>query len=175
LRIEVTRRPGTARLLPVAEVRRIVREALRAAGAPRAATASVVLAGDVELAELNEAHMGHHGPTDVLSFPLLPPAAFPPHPGQDRDRRMVSESEAAFALPPDVPPHLGDIVVSVERALAQAAEGRGGQQGDESWTPEDELRLLLVHGALHLCGWDHAEPEERDAMRSLERRILGPR
>ena len=39
--------------------------------------------------------------------------------------------------------------------------------------PADELRLLVMHGALHLCGWDHADPEEEAAMRTLERRLLG--
>ncbi|HZL14928.1 MAG TPA: rRNA maturation RNase YbeY, partial [Verrucomicrobiae bacterium] len=38
--------------------------------------------------------------------------------------------------------------------------------------PADELRLLVVHGGLHLCGWDHAEPAEEAAMRALERTIL---
>ena len=55
---------------------------------------------------------------------------------------------------------------------AQATEGRGGQTGDVRWSAEDELRLLIVHGTLHLCGWDHAEPDEETAMRRLERRIL---
>jgi probable rRNA maturation factor len=77
-----------------------------------------------------------------------------------------------FALPPGEPVHLGDIVVSVERAVQQAAEGRGGQTGDIGWSAGDELRLLLVHGTLHLCGWDHAEPAEEAAMRALERSIL---
>jgi probable rRNA maturation factor len=78
-----------------------------------------------------------------------------------------------FVLPPGRRPHLGDVVVSVERAIAQAAEGRGGQTGLVRWSPADELRLLAVHGVLHVCGWDHAEPVERDAMRALERRLLG--
>ncbi len=65
------------------------------------------------------------------------------------------------------------MVVSVERAIRQAVEGRGGQAGDRSWAPADELRLLVVHGGLHLCGWDHAKPVEEAAMRALERSILG--
>ena len=114
--------------------------------------------------------MGKDGPTDVLSFPLLPPDAFPPHPGRERRRR---EPALAFALPPGRRPHLGDIVVSVERAVEQAAEGRGGQTGDVRWDARDELRLLVTHGTLHVCGWDHAEPEEEAAMRALEGRLLG--
>jgi probable rRNA maturation factor len=76
-------------------------------------------------------------------------------------------------LPPGIRPHLGDIVVSVERAIEQAEAGRGGQTGDLRWSAGDELRLLVVHGTLHLCGWDHADPAEEAAMRALERRLLG--
>jgi rRNA maturation RNase YbeY len=61
----------------------------------------------------------------------------------------------------------------VDRAIAQADAGRGGQTSDVRWSPADELKLLAVHGALHLCGWDHAKPEEELAMRALERRLLG--
>jgi probable rRNA maturation factor len=63
-------------------------------------------------------------------------------------------------------------VVSVERAIEQAVDGRGGQTGDLHWAPADELRLLATHGTLHLCGWDHAEPAEEAAMRALETRLL---
>jgi probable rRNA maturation factor len=70
---------------------------------------------------------------------------------------------------------VGDIVISVERAISQAEAGRGGQTGDVAWSAADELRLLLVHGALHLCGWDHAEPAEEAAMRAMERKLLWKR
>ena len=63
--------------------------------------------------------------------------------------------------------------MSVERAIEQAEAGRGGQTGDVRWDARDELRLLVTHGALHVCGWDHAEPDEEAAMRALERRLLG--
>ncbi len=132
------------------------------------------------LAALNRAHMGKSGPTDVLSFPLLPPAAFPPHPrGPSMPAARATTRPAApagadraFLLPPGTRLHLGDIVVSVERAMEQAEAGRGGQAGDARWSPADELRLLVVHGALHLCGWDHAEPVEEAAMRALELEVL---
>jgi probable rRNA maturation factor len=67
---------------------------------------------------------------------------------------------------------LGDVVVSVERAVAQAASGRGGQTGDVRWSAASELRLLLVHGVLHVCGYDHGEPDDERAMRALELAIL---
>jgi probable rRNA maturation factor len=130
----------------------------------------VILSDDRELAELNRQAMGATGPTDVLAFPLLLPGAFPPHRGQDPAVREVRPGD--FARPPGQRIHLGEIVISVERAVAQAREGRGGQTGDVRWSPADELRLLATHGTLHLCGWDHADPDEEGAMRTLEREIL---
>jgi probable rRNA maturation factor len=119
--------------------------------------------------------MGHSGPTDVLSFPFFPPEAFPAHERGlpiSRDPGVAAALKQAFALPPGLRAHLGDVILSVERAIVQAADGRGGQAGDLQWTPAEELLLLAVHGTLHICGWDHAEPVEEAAMRAMERRIL---
>lgn len=168
-RIELTTRPGVPRLLSIDALARLCAAALESARAAGPASLGVILSDDPELAALNLRAMGRRGPTDVLSFPLLPPAAFAPHPGQTRG---TPGPAAAFALPPGARPHLGDIVVSVGRAVAQAHEGRGGQSGDVAWAPADELALLVVHGVLHVCGWDHAEAEEEAAMRALERRIM---
>ncbi|HEY8437431.1 MAG TPA: rRNA maturation RNase YbeY [Candidatus Limnocylindrales bacterium] len=174
-RIDPTVRPTVARPLPlaVAALAEAIARALDAAGAPSPASVGLILSDDVELASLNATHLAHAGPTDVLSFPLLPPESFPAHPGDtDRGPALRANSPAAFAGPPGRRVHLGDIVVSVERAAAQAAGGLGGQTGDVRWSTADELRLLVTHGALHLCGWDHADPAEEAAMRALERRLL---
>ncbi len=168
-RVEVEERPGTPRVIPMRSLARSIAAALSAAGAPAPASIDLILSDDRELAELNAAHLGHEGPTDVLSFPLLPPVAFAAHSGQDPRLRSAVEP---FALPPGRRVHLGDIVVSVERAIEQANAGRGGQTGDRRWSPGDELRLLVRHGTLHICGWDHARPEEESAMRELEQRML---
>ncbi len=169
-RIDVTPRPRAPRLVATAVLARTIGAALDAAGAPTPASIGLVLSDDRELAELDRIHMGKAGPTDVLSFPLLPPEAYPPHSGSPG----TSGPEAVrFVLPPGRRVHLGDIVVSVERAIAQAEGGRGGQTGDVRWSSADELRLLVTHGALHICGWDHAESVEEAAMRALERRLLG--
>jgi probable rRNA maturation factor len=170
-RIDVVVDPGVARILPVTRrsLARSIAAAFEAASAPHPASVGLTLAGDRELASLNADHMGHAGATDVLSFPLLPAERFA------RSRATpVSAPAPEFVLPPRVRVNLGDIVVSVERAIDQAHAGRGGQTGDVRWSPADEMRLLVTHGALHLCGWDHADPDEEAAMRALEGRLLGP-
>ena len=168
-RIDVELRDGAPRIVAASALARTAAAALGAAGAPGPASLGLILSDDAELAELNAAHMGKHGPTDVLSFPLLPPSAFPDHPGKDA---AASPEDEPFPLPPGARCHLGDIVVSVERAIGQAEEGRGGQTGDIRWDARDELRLLVTHGTLHVCGWDHAEPAEEASMRALERELL---
>lgn len=174
-RIDVTVRPGVRSPASRHRVAAAVKAALDAAGAPGPASIGVVLSADAELAQLNSMHMGHDGPTDVLSFPFFPPEAYPAHArggDQQRDPWVAAALMQAFALPPGLRAHLGDIIVSVERAIAQAEQGRGGQTGDVKWDSSDELLLLAVHGTLHICGWDHAEPVEEAAMRTLERGVL---
>jgi probable rRNA maturation factor len=170
-RIDVQPRPGIPVVIAYRALARAVAAALGAAGAPTPASIGLILSDDRELAELDAAHLGHEGPTDVLSFPLLPPTAFLPHAGQDPTPRLPG---VPFALPPGRRLDLGDIVISVERAVEQATQGRGGQTGDQRWTPADELRLLVTHGVLHICGWDHADPTEEAAMRALEQDLLRP-
>jgi probable rRNA maturation factor len=168
-RIDITIRPETPRIVSGRALADSIARALTAGGALSPGAVGLTLTGDAELSELNEHHMNVSGPTDVLSFPILPPEVFPHHEGQPTSRRTAARR---FPLPAGVRQPIGDIVVSVERAIEQAHAGRGGQTGDVRWSPADELRLLVTHGALHLCGWDHADSAEEAAMRSLERRLL---
>jgi probable rRNA maturation factor len=186
-RVDLTLREAVTAPVTGSVLARCIAAALSAAAAPSPASIGLILSDDAELAELNAAHLGKRGPTDVLSFPLLPPEAFPEHPGTDRaagtgldvppppggtDRAAGTGLD--FPLPPGQRRHLGDIVISVERAIEQAEAGRGGQTSDVRWSAADELRLLVTHGTLHICGWDHAEPIEETAMRALETRLLAP-
>ena len=161
-RIDLEVRAGVRTPLAGSVVARTAATALDAVDAPAPASIGLILSDDTELAQLNETHMGVTGPTDVLSFPLLPPSSF-----------RSGAPEPTVPRPPRTRIHLGDIVVSVERAAEQAATGRGGQTGDVRWSAEDELRLLVTHGVLHICGWDHASPDEEAAMRDMEQRLLG--
>ena len=170
-RIDLTVRDGVESPIPAAALSRAIAVALSAARAPKPASIGLILSDDAELTALNADHLGKQGSTDVLSFPLLTPEAFPPHRGaaaRKRDRASAPD----FPVPPGRRQHLGDIVISVERAVEQAETGRGGQTGDVLWSAGDELRLLATHGALHICGWDHAEPVEESAMRTLEAQLL---
>ncbi len=174
-RIDITIRPGVPHVVSRHKVAAAVRAALDAAGAPGPASIGIVLSADCELADLNALHMGASGATDVLSFPFFPPEAFPPHERgvpMPRDPWVAAALKQAFALPPGLRAHLGDVIVSVERAIAQAEQGRGGQTGNLAWTATEEMLLLTVHGTLHVCGWDHAEPVEEAAMRTLEQHVL---
>ena len=161
-RIDLDVRDGVRTPLARTVLARTAATALDAIDAPGPASIGLILSDDAELARLNERHMGATGATDVLSFPLLPPSAF-----------RSGAPEPSVPRPPGSRIHLGDIVVSVERATEQAASGRGGQTGDVRWSTADELRLLITHGVLHLCGWDHASPDEEAAMRQMEQRLLG--
>lgn len=167
-RTDLIRRAGVEQPLSGVAIARQVRRALEAAGAPEPGSVTVVLTDDEELADLNQAHMGHDGPTDVLSFPMLEPEEFGRARAMRRRRTGVGDRGPRRT-------HVGDIAISVERAIEQAREGRGGQTGDVRWSAADELRLLVTHGTLHLCGRDHAMPDEEAEMRALERQLLSAR
>jgi probable rRNA maturation factor len=117
----------------------------------RGATVSLSLVRDPEMRALNREHRQKDAPTDVLSFPLYQPDAFE-RKGKTRPRAGVAGERM-----------LGDIVISVDTAQAQATEY------DASL--EREVERLLIHGVLHLCGHDHLRAGERRVMEAEERRL----
>lgn len=123
---------------------RTVSAALQAEGRP-AAEVTLVVTGDEAVADLNRRYRGIDGPTDVLSF-------------------AAQEATPGFVSAPEMARYLGDIVIALPFVKRQAAElGR---------SLADELRLLSVHGVLHLLGYDHAEPGEEKAMWARQDAIL---
>jgi len=101
---------------------------------------SIILTDDSRLHELNLNYLGVDAPTDVLSFP-------------------ASETD-----PETGARYIGDILISVPRAQAQA---------DAAGHPlEAEVQLLVVHGVLHLIGHDHAEAEDKARMWKAQTEIL---
>jgi probable rRNA maturation factor len=167
-RARIVRRRRGGITVTSTELRALVERALRVSGAPKSGEAVITLVDDSEITALNESQMKKRGATDVLSFPLLEPTAYPARPGTVR--RAAHKVSAPIITNETLP--LGDIVISIDRAIAQAREGHGGTDGATSHAPADELRLLAVHGALHLCGWDHRTPAGRTAMWAEQERIL---
>ena len=155
-RARVTRQRRGGVSITSTELSALVARALRRAGAPANGEAVLTLVDDATIAKLNATHMGKRGPTDVLSFPLIDPRDFPAR----ASARSASTRQRGVAA--QVP--IGDIVISVDRAIEQARDGRGGTDGATKHSVADEVRLLAVHGALHLCGWDHATPASQAAM-----------
>lgn len=122
---------------------RLLEEAARAAldlSAAPDADLTILLTGDEEIRALNRDFLGHDYPTDVLSFPA-------DEPDPETGRR-----------------YLGDVVISLPRAIEQAA-ARGH-------TVEAEAQLLVVHGVLHLLGHDHAEADEKARMWTAQAKVL---
>lgn len=115
---------------------------LRMEAAPEESELSVALVGVEEMAHLNEQYRGIEGPTDVLSFGCDDPCA-----------AVGGE-----------PITLGDVIIAPEIAATQADE--------LGTTIESELNLLLVHGILHLLGYDHDSDEDAAVMQERERVLL---
>ncbi|MCY3651400.1 MAG: rRNA maturation RNase YbeY [Acidimicrobiaceae bacterium] len=100
------------------------------------------------MAELNLAHMGTPGPTDVLAFPI------------DGGHGGAPASEPTVLL--------GDVVVCPE----YASRTNGDPAASGNPRPADELALLVVHGVLHVLGYDHAREAEAVAMQTREQQLL---
>jgi rRNA maturation RNase YbeY len=106
---------------------------------------TVVFVSDRAMGALNRRWRGKRGTTDVLSFPA----------GQDEFEKSATDGAT-----------LGDVVISVERADRQAAE--------HGLSFEREVEQLILHGMLHLCGYDHERDNgEMNALELRLRRRLG--
>ena len=129
--------------------RRIAQTVLKAEGVAPPYEVGIVFTDSEAMRQLNRDYRGVDETTDVLAFFMLP----------------QKEANFSFALPPDGVTRLGEVIISYPQAVAQARE-----QGHST---ERELALLVIHGILHLLGYDHEEPEEESKMRERERELLG--
>jgi probable rRNA maturation factor len=131
--------------LPPEPLVRLAEIVMAGEGLPADTAVAITLVDAERIAELNSAHMAKTGPTDVLSFPI-----------EDLVPGVPATRE------PDGPPvDLGDVLIcpSVVRANADAS----GVEFD------DEMSLMVVHGLLHLLGYDHVVDDEAERMESRER------
>lgn len=101
---------------------------------------SIIITDDEQLRQLNRSFRGSDETTDVLAFPMA----------------QVDPDSGKL--------YLGDILISLEQAKAQAM-----LHGNSL---KDELQLLVVHGTLHLLGYDHVDPVDKDRMWEAQEKIL---
>ncbi len=114
-------------------------------GLVAAGSVTIVVTDNDTIQELNAQYRGIAAPTDVLSFENSPDPDFPELDEVDRG-------------------HLGDVIIAFPVAQAQAlAAGH---------TPQNEVVLLAVHGLLHLLGFDHDTPENKEKMWSTQRQVM---
>ena len=125
---------------PLGLLERAARAVLDLSGSPDA-DLTLVLTNDDRIQALNRDFLHHDAPTDVLAFPAE-------EENPETGRR-----------------YLGDVVISLPRALEQS--------GERGHAVEAEVQLLVVHGILHLLGHDHAGEQEKAAMWKAQIEILG--
>jgi probable rRNA maturation factor len=135
---------GLTAAVDVDDLRQAVEAALNHEGHAEGEV-TVLLTDDAQVQDLNRQYAGIDSPTDVLSF-------------------SAQEGDPAFVAAPEVVAYLGDIAIAVPFAARQAAAVGHSQAA--------ELRLLAVHGTLHLLGYDHATEEEQAAMWQRQEAIL---
>ena len=122
---------------------------------------SVVIADDEVVRELNRQHRGLDEKTDVLSFSFT-------HEGEyyGEKEQKTRENDVDFVLPPgeNDDASLGEIIISYPQTRRQAEVA--------GHTAEQELTVLLVHGVLHLLGYDHEEPNDEAEMKTAAARAM---
>jgi probable rRNA maturation factor len=125
-------------------LRRAAEATLRHQRVVESCEVAILVAGDDASRELNRRHRGVDAPTDVLAFP--------------------NEAKSPFVDPPGLPRYLGDVIISFPRAKAQAAEAGNRLSA--------ELQMLVVHGILHLLGYDDQTGPERARMWRAQQTVL---
>lgn len=108
----------------------------------------VLITGQEQIRQLHKEYMGEDVPTDVLSFAM----------------REVAEGAPEFTFPLDEVEHLGEVIISYPQAEIQSAA--------QDHSVRREVAVLLIHGVLHLLGYDHDEPLCQQKMRLREQEIL---
>lgn len=129
-------------------LKKVARQVLIAENVKPNVEIGLIITGQNTIRELNRIYLEEDAPTDVLSFPLME---------SDLDR-------VGFVTPPDNILRLGDIIISYPQAKQQAKE--------HSHTVNKEIAVLIVHGMLHLLGYDHDTPVHKRSMHKREAEII---
>ena len=131
-------------------LQKIAIRALEVEGIISSVEIGLVITDNKTIQKLNRTYRDEDKPTDVLAFHMI--------------HGTSEELELPFVGPPDGVHHLGEVVISYPQAVKQA--------GEQGHSVAQELAVLVVHGVLHLLGYDHELPAERQQMRAEENKIL---
>jgi probable rRNA maturation factor len=126
-------------------LRGVAEQTLAAEGKNAEIEMGLVITGQEQIQQLNRQYRGKNKPTDVLSFGM-------------------AQDTPDFVAPPDGMLHLGEVIISYPQAVIQAKEHKH--------PVKSEVALLVVHGVLHLLGYDDEEPEQARIMRGRETAIM---
>jgi probable rRNA maturation factor len=138
---------GLGDCLEASWLRSVAEQALVAQGAGSGAEMGLVITTQEEVQRLNQIYRGRDEPTDVLAFFMLPEVNFSP-----------------FVTPPDGMLHLGEVIISYPQAVIQA--------GERQHSIKKEIAILIIHGVLHLLGYEDEMPEVKRRMKAREEEIL---
>jgi probable rRNA maturation factor len=140
---------GLAGCPPPRWLENIARRLLEAQGVGDEVEVSLLIATGERVKELNRDYLGEDEPTDVLAF----------------SAREEGAEQFPFIHPPDGLLHLGEVIIAYPRAVIQAEE--------HGHPVKKELAILLIHGLLHLLGYDHDEAEGEHRMKARGAELLG--
>ena len=155
--IDVQVFPPYSRRLSKAWLRDVVELALDVRDEESPLYISLVVADDETVHDLNRDFRGLDEPTDVLAFPLWESRC-------EEDYAASGGNGSLDGLPPEAGAPVGEVVISYPQAARQARESRKPIRA--------EMALLVVHGVLHLLGYDHADDCEKQRMWAVQDNVL---
>ncbi|GAI19729.1 unnamed protein product [marine sediment metagenome] len=140
---------GLEGYLEVSWLQRVAEQVLVAQDAGSKVELGLVIANQERVQQLNRSYLGKDEPTDVLAFSA---------------REEIDAELPPFVQPPDGVLHLGEVIISYPQAVIQAKE--------HQHSVKREIAILIIHGVLHLLGYEHDKPELERQMKTREKEIL---
>ena len=141
--------------IDVGWLKKVAEQVLVAQGVSSNAELGLFIAGEERVRQLNRNYRGKDAPTDVLAFAMLP---------EQSAQGMTGTDFPPFVIPPDGVLHLGEVIISYPQAVTQAEE--------HQHSVKREIAILLIHGVLHLLGFEHNKPVLKRKMTAREAEIL---